>query len=221
VTTRAARSRGMPRRRQPTTARRSPTLVVVGGIAAVVILAAVVAVLASTGSSGLAEPASRQLVVSGTPLPALPASGADPALGQLLPSITGTGLDGEAVQIGPDAGAQAIVVLAHWCPHCRAEVPLLTEWLASNQPPAGVRVVALSTAIDAARPNYPPSAWLEREGWARPTLVDDAGSTGLDALGITNFPGFVFVNADGTVASRTTGEIGMDAFAAALEAIAP
>jgi thiol-disulfide isomerase/thioredoxin len=211
----------MPRRSQPSTARRSPTLVVAGVIAAVVILAAVVALLASTGSSGLAEPAARQLVVSGAPLPALPASGTDPAVGQLLPSIGGTGLDGDPVKIGPDDGAHAIVVLAHWCPHCQAEVPLLTEWLASNQPPAGVRVVALSTAIDAARPNYPPSAWLEREGWVQPTLVDDAGSSGLDALGVTNFPAFVFVNPDGTVALRMTGEIGMDEFAAALEATAP
>lgn len=221
MTSRAARSRGMPRRSQPSTARRSLTLVVVGGIAAVVILAAVVALLASTASSGLAEPASRQLVVSGASLPALPASGTDPAVGQLVPSISGTGPDGEPVQIGPGDGAQAIVVVAHWCPHCQAEVPLLTEWLASSEPPPGVRVVALSTAIDAARPNYPPSAWLEREGWAQPTLIDDAGSSGLAALGATTFPAFVFVNPDGTVASRVTGEIGADQFGAALSAIAP
>ena len=151
----------------------------------------------------------------------MPQSGTDAAAGQLVPSISGTGLDGEPVQIGPDAGAQAIVVLAHWCLHCQAEVPVLTEWLASNQPPAGVRVVALSTAIDAARPNYPPSAWLEREGWTQPTLVDDAGSTGLAALGVSTFPAFVFVNPDGTVASRLTGEIGADQFATALNAIAP
>jgi len=193
----------------------------IGGIVTVVILAAAVALLASTAPSGLAEPAPRKLVIAGAPLPAMPQSGTDAGAGQLVPSISGTGLDGEPVQIGPDAGAQAIVVLAHWCPHCQAEVPVLTEWLASNQPPAGVRVVALSTAIDAARPNYPPSAWLEREGWTQPTLVDDAGSTGLAALGVSTFPAFVFVNPDGTVASRLTGEIGADQFAAALNAIAP
>lgn len=221
MTSRTARSRGMPRRSQPSAVRRSPTLAVIGGIVTVVILAAAVALLASTAPSGLAEPASRKLVMAGAPLPAMPQSGTDAGAGQLVPSISGTGLDGEPVQIGPDAGAQAIVVLAHWCPHCQAEVPVLTEWLASNQPPAGVRVVALSTAIDAARPNYPPSAWLEREGWTQPTLVDDAGSTGLAALGVSTFPAFVFVNPDGTVASRLTGEIGADQFAAALNAIAP
>ncbi|MGH2380708.1 MAG: TlpA family protein disulfide reductase [Candidatus Limnocylindria bacterium] len=222
MTSRAARSRGMPRRSQPsTTARRTPTLFVVGAIVAVVILAAAVALLVSAASSGLAEPASRELVVSGTSLPAMPQTGADPAAGQPLPSISGTGLDGEPLRIGPDAGAQAIVVLAHWCPHCQAEVPVLTDWLASNQVPTGVRVVALSTAIDAARPNYPPSAWLEREGWPQPTLVDDGNSSALEALGVTTFPAFVLVNPDGTVEMRMTGEIGTDAFAAALEAIAP
>jgi thiol-disulfide isomerase/thioredoxin len=211
----------MPRRSQLTTPRRGPTLVVVGGIATVVIVATVVALLASAAPSGLSEPAPRDLVVSGTPLPPMPQTGLDPAVGQPVPSISGTGLEGESIQIGPDGGAQAIVILAHWCPHCQAELPVLSEWLASNQSPPGVRVVALSTGIDAMRPNYPPSAWLEREGWTQPTLVDDAGSTGLAALGMTTFPAFVFVDSDGTVAMRMTGEIGAEDFAAALRAIAP
>jgi thiol-disulfide isomerase/thioredoxin len=211
----------MPRRSQLTTPRRGPTLVVVGGIATVVIVATVVALLASAAPSGLSEPAPRDLVVSGTPLPPMPQTGLDPAIGQPVPSISGTGLEGESIQIGPDGGAQAIVILAHWCPHCQAELPVLSEWLASNQSPPGVRVVALSTGIDAMRPNYPPSAWLEREGWTQPTLVDDAGSTGLAALGMTTFPAFVFVDSDGTVAMRMTGEIGAEDFAAALRAIAP
>ena len=222
MTSRAAtRSRRSPRRSQPSTVDRSPALVVIGGIAAVVTLAVAVALLAATAPSGVAEPASRQPVVSGASLPEMPASGADPAVGRPVPSISGTGLDGEIVQIGQEAGAQAIVIVAHWCPHCQAEIPMLTEWLASTRPPAGVGIVGVSTAIDAARPNYPPSAWLEREGWKQPTLVDDAGSTALAALGVTAFPAFVFVNADGTVSLRMTGEISTDAFAAALNAIAP
>lgn len=221
MTSRTARSRGTPRRSQPSAVRRSPTVAVVGGIVAVVVLAAAVAMLSSAAPSDLSEPAARELVVAGAPLPAMPQAGTDPAAGQRIPSISGIGLDGEPMQIGPDAGAQAIVVLAHWCPHCQAEVPVLTEWLASNQPPAGVRVVALSTAIDTARPNYPPSAWLQRENWTQPTLVDDAGSTGLAALGGTSFPAFVFVNSDGTVASRMSGRMSADEFAAELNAIAP
>ena len=42
-------------------------------------------------------------------------------------------------------------------------------------------------------------------------LSDDANSTGLQALGMGSFPGFVFVNSDGTVAARLTGELPVDA----------
>lgn len=212
----------MPRRTQPVAIRRGPLPLLIGGILLVVLIAALVAiVLSSDGSPGLAEPALQQVTVSGAALPSLPQSGADPAVGLPIPVLHGTGLDGEAVEIGPDSGAQAIVVLAHWCPHCQAELPVLTEWLSRNGLPAGVRVVALSTAIDPGRPNYPPSAWLQREGWTQPTLIDDASSSALAALGLNTFPGFVFVHGDGTVAARTSGEIGAERFAAALASLAP
>jgi hypothetical protein len=178
-------------------------------------------VLTSTSSSGIAEPATQPLAIEGAPLPDLPESGTDPAIGQAIPRLVGTGTRGETVEIGPADGAQAIVVVAHWCPHCQAEIPQLSDWLANHDVPDGVRVVTLSTGIDPARPNYPPSAWLGREGWPAPVLIDDASSSGLASLGLHLFPGFVFVRADGTVASRVVGEIGTDEFAAGLASIAP
>lgn len=221
MTSRTARSRGLPPNSRFPGLRRGPTLALIGGGVAIVILAAAVALISSAPPTALAEPASRKLVVAGSALPAMPQNGVDPAAGQLVPSITGTGLAGEMVKIGPERGAQAVVVLAHWCPHCQAEIPMLTDWLTSHPAPAGVRIVALSTAIDPARPNYPSSAWLKREGWTQPTLIDDEGSSALAALGITSFPAFVFVKPDGTVASRMSGEVSGDQFARALESIAP
>jgi hypothetical protein len=87
--------------------------------------------------------------------------------------------------------------------------------------PDGVQLVALSTSINRAQPNYPPSAWLEREGWTAPTLIDDANSSALKALGMSSFPGFVFVDGSGAVVSRTTGEIPMSSFDQAVNALAP
>ena len=52
-------------------------------------------------------------------------------------------------------------------------------------------------------------------------MVDDGASTGLSALGLGSFPGFVFVDGDGTVAYRHTGALGADAFGQMLEQIAP
>ncbi len=222
MTSKARRSRGAPRRTarpEPTTSR--TPLLIVGAVIAVVIIAAIVALAIGGGGSGLAEPATTPIDVQGQALPDLPASGADPAAGQPIPALTGTDLDGQPITIGPEDGPMAIVILAHWCPHCQAEVPLLVDYLSSTGMPDGVQLVALSTSINRAQPNYPPSAWLEREGWTAPTLIDDANSSALKALGMSSFPGFVFVDASGAVVSRTTGEIPMSSFDQAVNALAP
>ncbi len=201
----------MPRRSTPTPSRGTPsrTWLVIGGVVALVVVAAIVAVLL-TGSAGAAEP-STSLTVSGTVLPAMPAKGAnDDAVGMQLPTLSGTGIDGQPLSIGPTGSPQVIAIVAHWCPHCQAEVPRLVTWLRDNSLPDGVSLTTLSTSIDAARGNFPPSAWLDREGWTAPVLSDDAASDGLAALGVSSFPGFVFVNSDGTVAARATGELEPD-----------
>ena len=177
--------------------------------------------ISGAGSSGLAEPASQPVAVTGQQLPALTDPATDPAVGQPIPELSGVGLDGQPLTIGPGDGPMAIVVLAHWCPHCQAELPALVDYLAQGSMPAGVSIVGISTAIDPVRPNYPPSAWFDREGWTQPTLTDDANSTALRALGVNSFPGFVFVAADGTVAQRITGDIGVEQLTQILESLTP
>ncbi|MEO8247461.1 MAG: TlpA disulfide reductase family protein [Chloroflexota bacterium] len=204
----APRSRGMPRRsteRLP--GRRSSGPLIWIALAVIVVVAAVAAILLTSGAGGpTAEPAPR-LTVSGAALPMLPAEGTDPAVGATLPTLTGTALDGSALVIGPTGTPQVVAVVAHWCSNCQAEVPRIVTWLRDNSLPGGVTLTTLSTSIDPARPNFPPSAWLRREGWTAPVLTDDAASSGLAALGISGFPGFVFVNGDGTVAGRMVGQI--------------
>jgi hypothetical protein len=195
---------------------------VIVAVAVLVVVAAVVAVVvAGAGTQGIPEPAARPVAISGSILPTLVDPANDPAVGQPVPALAGTGLDGEPVEIGPGDGPMAIVVLAHWCPHCRAELPGLVDAIARGAVPDGVTVVGLSTAIDPARPNFPPSSWIEREGWTQPTLVDDANRSALEALGLDGFPGFVFVDADGAVVGRLTGEIGAASFAEILRSLAP
>ncbi len=196
-------------------------LVLVVGIGAVLMVAAVIAVVLTLGSTPLAEPAAQPVAISGTPLPAYAADSADPAVGMTLPSLSGIGLDGQALTIAPDGRAKAIMVLAHWCPHCQAEVPRIVAWLSSNSVPDGVDLVAVTTAISETRPNYPPSEWLSSVGWQQPTLIDDANSSAYRALGGMAFPGWVFVTADGVVQLRTTGEMAVSDFAALLDQIAP
>jgi Redoxin len=221
MTTRASRTRGMPRRTAPVATPSRMPLLLGGGVLALIIVAALVAfALSGTASNGIAEPARAAIGVSGTDLPAFSDAASDPAIGQPIPSLTGTDLAGEAISIGPGDGPMVVVALAHWCSVCQAEVPVLVDYLESTGMPDGVRLVALSTGIDAARPNYPPSAWLEREGWTAPTMIDDGSSRGLAALGMTAFPGFVFVDAEGRVVQRYTGQMPADAFDQIVRALA-
>ena len=223
MSTKAQRSRGMPRRTNvEARSSRRPLLIGLAIVGVVVLLAILSVALTGMGSGGLAEPATTPVRVTGNALPAFDAEAAsDAAVGQPIPTITATDLDGQPMTIAPDQGPMAIVVVAHWCPHCQAEVPRLVQDIAANGVPEGVSVVAVSTSINRAQPNYPPSAWLERESWDEPTLVDDANSSALAALGISSFPGFVFVDADGNVVSRTTGEIPIESWRQALNSIAP
>ncbi|MGH9084006.1 MAG: TlpA family protein disulfide reductase [Acidimicrobiales bacterium] len=179
----------------------------------VVALAATVALVASGGSSPTTSAAgieeTRPVEVTGGPLAPL-STGPDLAIGQPIPVVEGASFDGTPVSIGGTERATVIVFLAHWCPHCQREVPLLSDHLADHPLPAGVdlRTVATSTSTD--RPNYPPSAWLDREGWPGPVLADSADSTAAQAFGLTGFPYFVAVNADGDVVGRVAGEITAD-----------
>ncbi len=205
----SARSRGVPRRTVVATRRpRIPGALIATVGVAVLALAALLTFFLTNGTSR-SEPGPT-VSVAGAALVALPSSGADPAIGAVLPTLTGTDLAGKPMTIGPTGSPQVVLIVAHWCPHCQAEVPRLVSWLRTSSLPGGARFVTLSTSINAARPNFPPSAWLEREGWSATVLNDDAASAGLHALGMSSFPGFVFVNSDGTVAARLTGELPTD-----------
>ena len=51
--------------------------------------------------------------------------------------------------------------LAHWCPHCQAEMPRLVA-LAKAGKLDGVDVTGVATGTNPGYPNYPPSAWLKK-----------------------------------------------------------
>ncbi|MBJ7282605.1 MAG: hypothetical protein JHD40_05800, partial [Acidimicrobiia bacterium] len=82
----------------------------------------------------------------------------------------------------------------------------------------GVELIGVATGTRADAPNYPPSAWLIAEEWDAPVLVDTATSTAGSAYGLTGFPMLVFVNADGTVAGRWSGEMPESNLEAVIEA---
>lgn len=196
-------------------------ILVVGAVVAVVLVALVGALVAgggddsgdgdgarsdTAGSSG-ASLDDAPVDVSGAALPSLADGGGDdPAVGNPMPTLSGTALDGTPLTI-PTTGRPAMIVfLAHWCPHCQAEVPVVQDWVDGGGLPDGVDLLTVSTAIDSRRPNYPADEWLAREGWTAPVLVDGQDQAA-EAAGLTSFPFFVAVDADGNVVARASGEL--------------
>jgi thiol-disulfide isomerase/thioredoxin len=151
----------------------------------------------------------RPVEVSGDPLPALDAVvDVDPAVGTPMPVIDGATFDGNAMTIGgPTDGPTMYVFLAHWCPHCNDEIPELIELKNRDGVPEGMNVVAISTAVDSSRPNYPPSEWIVDKDWPAewPVMADSVEATSFIFNGGGGFPYLMIVDADGNVLDRASG----------------
>ena len=145
--------------------------------------------------------------MTGEALPEYTGEPVDAAVGMASPVVTGEQFDGEAISIGgPSDGPQLLVFLAHWCPHCNAEIPELIELNDAGEIPDDLNVVGISTAVASDRPNYPPSEWVVEKGWPWPTMADDAQSSAFIDFGGAGFPFLVIVDTDGTVLARQSGE---------------
>jgi thiol-disulfide isomerase/thioredoxin len=191
---------------------------VVGGIAVLVLIAVVM--FGNTDPSGISDETA-EVTIDGPSLPLMPQSAPqdDTANGLTPPDVTGSNFAGDTVSITNDGRAKGIVFVAHWCPHCQEEVPRVQEWTDAGGDVEGVDLYSVSTSVQSTRANYPPSDWLEAEGWTIPALRDDAdGSTHL-AYGGGGFPYWVFVNSDGTVALRTSGQLQTDQLVQILESL--
>jgi thiol-disulfide isomerase/thioredoxin len=164
------------------------------------------------GSASSSVPAGQPVVegpvtVTGKALAVLGTSGPDPAIGEPFPQISGVNtLDGSPVEIAADGKPKLIFYVAHWCPHCQKEVPLIQEWIDGGGVPQGVELYAVSTAVRSDAGNYPPATWLTKEGWTVPTIADSSDGTALEAAGVSGFPFFVAVDRDGKVVARSSGE---------------
>jgi cytochrome c biogenesis protein CcmG/thiol:disulfide interchange protein DsbE len=203
---------------KPTSKDRGATMLWVGVLVVVVVLGVVAVVLARGGDDKPPiEDETSAITVSGEPLP-LPTSTDDPAIGMTIPTVSGTATDGSPITIGPDDTPKVIVFMAHWCPHCQKEIPVLAEHFADAGLPEDVEIIGVATNTDEKSANYPPRAWLEKEGWKVPTLLDSVDSEAYLAFGMKAFPSFLVVDGEGKVVVRTSGELSTEAFDALVEA---
>jgi thiol-disulfide isomerase/thioredoxin len=199
-------------------------LYVIGAVVVLVVVAGIVAlVMTSEGSDSTAEEAVQEqgsVVVSGSSLPEYPADGGlfadpatDPAVGMTPPTLEGQDFQGEPVRIEPGGGTPMVVIFAaHWCPHCQKEIPLIQDWIEEGKLPDDVQVNLVSTGVKADQNNYPPSDWLSSVGWSEQVLLDNPDQAAAQAWGLTGYPYMVFVDADGKVVQRSSGELPIEQF---------
>lgn len=163
-------------------------------------------------TSGGDIPDSQPVTITGEDLPPFQSAAGDLAVGMTAPLLSGLDFQGDAITVDPADGPYMVVFLAHWCPHCNAEVPRLLDWKGSGAVPAELNVIGVATAAASSAPNYPPHEWFSNRGWSWPVLVDEslgeseAGKAAV-AYGATGWPYFVIVGADGLVKARISGEI--------------
>ena len=216
--TRSAASRRGP---QPPPKKKFPVLPVVFGVVALALIAAIMfSSSRSINDDETGEPTITGEVLAPFATGTEPAS--DEAVGTTPPTLSGEDFDGNSVVIDPaDGTPKAVVFLAHWCPHCQAEVPRVQAWLDAGGGVDGVELMSVATSMNSARPNYPPSEWLEGEGWTAPVLRDTAASDAYIAYGGGAFPFYVFIDADGNVVRRSSGELDVATLEMYMQEIAP
>lgn len=152
--------------------------------------------------------------LEGEPLVQMPTSGvtidpaSDPVIGSPLPVISGTGFNDEPITIEDDGRAKVVYFLAHWCPHCQAEVPRVVELIEDGKQPEDLDIYGISTSVDASRGGaYPPANWFDREGFDVPVIRDNDSSSALTYFGGGGFPYTVYVDADNNIVARSSGEL--------------
>ncbi len=220
------------------TAQKNQTKFIAGGVAAAIAAIVVVVLVVGGGSSssstttnpaadvslsdgtestnsiatGTATAAGEYQTVkaTGEMLAALEDPDSDPARGKLAPSVNGFGFDGAPLTITPTGKPMLVVFLAHWCPHCNAEIPRLIEWKDSGAMPGDLEVIGVSTGARDDAPNWPPSQWVVDKAWPWPVMADSEDQGAALAFGVSGYPGLILLNGDGKVLARRSGEASIE-----------
>lgn len=191
---------------------------IIGGVAVLALILLIAVLVAGEQpvdeSIGYGDP-----TVEGDALPPPDLGTADAAIGMTAPTVDGADWEGNPVSIEPGANARLIVFLAHWCPHCQNEVPVVQQWVDEGNLPDNVELIGVVTATDRLRPNWPPQDWLIEEGWTEPVIMDDEIGTVAASYGMSGTPFWVVLDPDLRVLQRVAGEIGVSGIEA-LAAIA-
>ena len=159
--------------------------IIAGAVVLVLGLAIAIGVTLSSEPVAAELPAG-ETTVTGNVLPQYAGENDDNvALGLPAPSFSAPDQNSEIFELEKNGNAKALLFLAHWCPHCQREVPVVQRFINSNGVPNGIEVIAVATSIDRGR---------------------EIG----EAYGLNAFPYWVFLDKDLNVIARRTGNLPED-----------
>lgn len=122
------------------------------------------------------------------------------------PVLAGPTLDGGQASLSDSEGEPVLVVFwAHWCPHCRAEMPVLQRLYEDGK----IDMLTVTTAIEPGTgpAGYrTPEEFVESVGLTAPALADPTGEHA-ESWRVEAFPTLYFVDSEGQVAEIMSGEV--------------
>jgi cytochrome c biogenesis protein CcmG/thiol:disulfide interchange protein DsbE len=141
------------------------------------------------------------VVLLATRKPADTDSTGSAVVGELAPSLTGTGLDGKPFDLDKQRGQWVLVnFFATWCPPCVQEHPELVKFAADHAGSAQVVSVAYGDSADKVR------SFFADNGGDWPVLTDSSTSesASLD-YGVVKLPESFLVDPAGKVVAKLNG----------------
>jgi cytochrome c biogenesis protein CcmG/thiol:disulfide interchange protein DsbE len=213
---------------------RNRNVIIAIAVAVVVVIAAVIAIVVSGGDdngsssnntspSGVVLKETQSVDIDGDSLDPLDIPENDTTIGLTPPTLRGSSFDGTSVVVEPGESGRPIMVvfLAHWCPHCNAEIPILIEWKNSGGVPSNLDVIGVSTAVFDDRDNYPPSRWISDTKFPWPVMADNENSDAAISYGVAGFPSFVLIDEAGAVMYRADGQKSLAELTAIMDTFFP
>ncbi|MGZ4729582.1 MAG: TlpA family protein disulfide reductase [Acidimicrobiales bacterium] len=119
-------------------------------------------------------------------------------LGQAVPVVQGTTLDGGSYDIDAHLGNWVVVnFFASWCTPCRVEQPELVKFDQEHRQAGGVEIVSVVFQDKEADVK----AFFDQSGATWPVIVGDTSSTALN-FGVTAVPESYIISPDGQVVAK-------------------
>ncbi len=166
---------------------------ILSGLVLLTVLGGIALGIQRRGDGG--EKALPKIVAGGPSL-----DGTEVAVGVRGPSLT----DDSTIELADYKGKKVIINLwASWCGPCKDEAPDIKKFTEDR-----TDVVMLGVNVDTVKSAG--QKFNRDVGWTHPSIHDDLGKVGYDALKVESLPVTLFIDETGVIRGRSLGQIDYD-----------